>query len=52
MMLWRSSQFFTIMQSESEFPKRVGFYLFLSLGEKWRGGLVAKHGEDLDLVPN
>jgi hypothetical protein len=49
---WRPLQVGTILQSESDFPKCVGFYLFLSLGEKGHGGPMEKHEEDLDLVPN
>jgi hypothetical protein len=46
------SQVCTILQSESDFPKCIGIYLFLSLGEKGHGGLVGKHGEDMDFIPN
>jgi hypothetical protein len=52
MWLWRPFQLGTVLQSESDFPKRVGFYLFLSFGEKWRGGPMGKHREVMDLVPN
>jgi hypothetical protein len=43
---WRPSQVCTVLQSESDFPKRIGIYLFPSLGEKWHGGLVGKRGEE------
>jgi hypothetical protein len=52
MRLWRPSQVGTILQYELDFSKCVGIYLFLSLGEKWRGGLVGRCGEELDLIPN